>query len=165
MNKQKFDDLLIDYVEGSLPEEEAELVRRHAEESEAFAKEFAELKQTLRIARYYLDLVEPPAELDQQIITTAREAFAERAISSQASQEPNWLQRLFALPSFKPAVAFMTVLFVVGSVYFLSASQLLLERNSKRSLLPSPIVRSKSAVNDGKNDKFVVPARSVKRRN
>ena len=118
MNDQKYNELLIDYVEGLLSDDQAQEVREFAASSPERAQQLTVLQEGMLFA-LHTTLYEPPASLDEKILAMARDIHPVPAqppfVEEQATM--GWLERLFAMPSFKPVMAFCTIVLVVGAVF------------------------------------------------
>lgn len=124
MNEQQFDILLLDYVEGALPDDVAEEMRLYAETHPEAEAMLASLKLDMVWAQAALEPVEPPSSLNLSILQAAQQALDASAPAMPVVEEEEvpqgWFARLFAMPGFQPALGFATVLLVVGAVFFVN---------------------------------------------
>lgn len=126
MNNDTFENLLLDYVEGLLPEDVAEAMRLHAQTNPDCAEQLVALEDSMRLSRRLFaqeDWLEPPASLDRNILQMAEQTAAKKVpavpVVDDVESQP-WWAKLFAMPSFQPVLAFCTLTLLVGGLWIAS---------------------------------------------
>ncbi len=126
MNNETFENLLLDYVEGTLPDDVAAAMKRHAEAHPDCAASLDALEGDMRLSRALFSKdcwVEPSSTLDRSILRQAEQAVAHKVperVALEDSETLSWWARLLAVPSFQPVLAFCTVTLLVGGLWLAS---------------------------------------------
>ncbi|TNE47766.1 MAG: hypothetical protein EP343_18460 [Deltaproteobacteria bacterium] len=126
MNNETFENLLLDYVEGTLPDDVVAAMKRHAEAHPDCAASLDALEGDMRFSRTVFSKdrwAEPPSSLDRSILQQAEQAVYDKVPERPVVEEHetlSWWARLLAIPSFQPVLAFCTVTLLVGGLWLAS---------------------------------------------